>query len=105
MKGTIITFFSAVVAIMMSVPAFAAEDPSVELGKKLFNNPGLGGSQNAISCNVCHPDGEGMQNAGQKSDLVALINKCIVGPLKGEALYEDTVAMKSLVLYIQSLGK
>jgi len=105
MKAVISPVSVLIMFVLLAPFAFAAEEPSVELGKKLFNNPGLGASQNAISCVVCHPDGEGLQNAGQKSNLTETINQCIIGPLKGEALYEDTVAMKSLVMYIQSLAK
>ena len=105
MKGVIFIVFLSIMVVLMSVPAFAAEEATSELGQKLFINPGLGASQNAISCNTCHPDGEGLLNAGQKSNLTEMINKCIVGPLKGQGLYEDTVAIKSLRLYIQSLGK
>lgn len=105
MKGVISPVSFLIIFVLMSTPAFSAAEPSVELGKQLFNNPGLGASQNAISCNACHPDGEGLQNAGKKSNLTEIINQCIVGPLKGEALYEDTTAMKSLRLYIQSLAK
>ncbi|MBU1710792.1 MAG: hypothetical protein KKE17_12365 [Proteobacteria bacterium] len=104
MKKTISFLVASFAIALMSVPAFA-EEASVELGEKLFNNPGLGASQNAINCNTCHPNGEGMENAGGKANLVATINRCIVGPLKGEALNEETVAMQSLKMYIQSLGK
>jgi cytochrome c peroxidase len=89
----------------MSVPSFAVEEASVELGRKLFNNPGLGGSKNSVNCNTCHQNGEDLQNAGQKPNLTAIINQCIIGPLKGEAINDHTVAMESLRMYIMSLGK
>jgi cytochrome c peroxidase len=92
----------AVAVVLLSLPV-AAEDASVELGKKLFNNPGLGASQNAISCNTCHPDGIGLEKAGGNPNLAAVINQCITGPLSGEKINEETVAMQSLKLYIQSL--
>ena len=99
--SSLVVFFAA--ALLST--SVLAEEASVELGQKLFNNPGLGASQNAISCSACHPDGKGLEKAGKKSNLTAMINKCIAGPLKGEALNEETVAMKSLRMYIQSLGK
>jgi cytochrome c553 len=104
MKKTISFLVTSFAITLMSVPA-VAEEASVELGQKLFKNSGLGASQNAINCNTCHPNGEGMEEAGEKPNLAAMINKCIVGPLKGEKLNEQTVAMQSLKMYIQSLGK
>ena len=94
----------ATLALVFYGTTALAVNPSVELGEKMFNNPGLGASQNAISCNTCHPKGDGMAKAAANPQLTAVINKCIKGPLKGEALTEDTVAMKSLVLYIKSLA-
>ena len=82
-----------------------AEKPSVELGEKLFNNPGLGASKNATSCGSCHPKGNGMEKAGANPQLAAMINKCIKGPLKGEGINEKTEAMESLIMYIKSLAK
>ena len=105
MKNRILLIILSIAVVLMAMPSFAAEEPSVELGRKLFNNPGLGNSKNSISCNTCHPDGEGMQNAGQKPNLAAIINQCIVGPLKGDGISENTVAMESLKMYIKSLGK
>ena len=54
-----------------------AEKPSVDLGEKLFNNPGLGASENATSCGTCHPQGKGMEKAGANPQLAAMINRCI----------------------------
>ncbi|MBI5556193.1 MAG: hypothetical protein HY885_00990 [Deltaproteobacteria bacterium] len=83
----------------------SAEEASVELGQKLFNNPGLGASKNDKSCNSCHENGKGMDKAGKNPELALMINKCIKGPLQGEGISEDSVAMRSLKLYIQSLAK
>lgn len=104
MKKTISFFVISFAIGLMSVLAFAEED-SVELGQKLFNNSGLGASKNAINCNTCHPSGEGLEDAGKNPNLVAMINKCIIGPLEGEKINEQTVAMRSLKMYIQSLSK
>jgi hypothetical protein len=105
MKKTLLLFVSAAVFVLMATLSLAAEKPSIELGQKLFNNPGLGASQNSISCNTCHLNGDGLQKAGKQPDLAATINKCIVGPLEGQGISEETVAMKSLKMYIKSLGK
>ena len=82
-----------------------AEKPSIELGEKLFNNPRLGASMNDTSCASCHPGGKGMEKAGANPRLAKMINMCIRGPLKGEPLNEETVAMQSLKMYLKSLAK
>lgn len=82
-----------------------AEEPSVELGKKLFNDSALGASKNQANCGSCHQNGEGMEEAGYNPELTVIINRCIKGPLQGEALQEDSVAMKSLIAYIKSFDK
>lgn len=79
----------------------AAERPSAALGEKLFRDPTLGG--NAKSCNTCHPDGKGVEDAGTRPDLAQVINRCISGPLAGNKIPEDSTEMQSLILYIRSL--
>jgi cytochrome c peroxidase len=95
---------AAAAVMSFAVPAVAGKS-SVELGKKLFNDPALGGSTNSTSCNTCHPDGKKLARAGKRKDLTAMINRCIVGPLKGERIDGRTVAMRSLKLYIKSLSE
>ena len=82
-----------------------AQKSSVELGKKLFEDPGLGGSTNSKSCASCHPGGEGLENAGDNPKLTSMINRCITGPLKGSKIDGRKVEMRSLKMYIQSLEK
>jgi len=82
-----------------------AGESSVEYGKGLFNDPHLGGSTNAASCNDCHPDGSGLEKAGSNPKLSDVINQCIIGPLKGEKIDDNSVEMRSLKMYIQSLGE
>ena len=78
---------------------------SVELGEKLFNDPSLGGSKNTRSCATCHPNGEGMEKAADRDDLVKMINRCIVGALAGEKLDGRSAEMLSLKMYIISQKK
>ena len=104
MKKTL-TLLAASCSLFLFALPVQAEEPSVELGHTLFTDAGLGASKNDKSCNTCHENGKGMEKAGCKSDLAALINKCIRGPMQGEGITEDTVAMESLKLYIQSLTK
>ncbi len=97
--------FAMTAALLLYGTAALAEQPSVALGMQLFNNPGLGASQNAISCTTCHPDGKGMEKAASNANLTEMINQCIAGPLKGEPLSAESVAMQSLELYLNSLAK
>ncbi len=94
-----------VMAFVFAGSPALADKPSVAMGKTLFNNPGLGASQNAISCGTCHANGEGMEKAGANPRLGEMINMCIQGPLKGEALSKKSVAMESLQLYLRSLAQ
>ncbi len=82
----------------------AAEGPSAELGKRLFNDQTLGGAMGSVSCNTCHPGGKGLAKVGQNPDLAATVNGCIARALKGQKIAPDSVDMKSLLLYIQTLG-
>ena len=95
----------ALAAVFLAAAPAMAGKSSVELGKKLFNDPTLGGSTNSTSCNTCHPGGKKLARAGKRKDLTAMINRCIVGPLKGERIDGRTVAMRSLKLYIKSLAE
>ncbi len=81
----------------------AAEKPSAALGKKLFRDPTLG--RNGKSCNTCHPDGKGLEDAGNRPDLAQIIDRCIAGPLAGKQIAEGSTEMQSLILYIRSLER
>lgn len=100
----LILAISMIMALTATV-AMAKEKTSVELGQKLFNDPKLGGATSGQTCNTCHPGGKGLEKAGDKANLDDMIDKCIVGPLKGKKVDGRTVEMKSLKLYIQSLAK
>jgi len=93
------------VAVMVGVGsvAQAEQTPSVEYGKKLFNDPSLGGATGSKSCATCHPSGKGLENAWKNSKLAHQINTCIAGALRGKPLPLESVQMKSLILYHQSL--
>jgi len=104
MKKTVTLLAASCALVLFALPV-QAEEASVELGHTLFNDAGLGASKNDKSCNTCHANGKGMEKAGAKADLAALINKCILGPLEGQGISEDSVAMQSLMLYIKSLAK
>ena len=94
--------------VMLSVLTFgggacAAEKPSLEKGRQLFNSPSLAGATSTQSCASCHPKGSGMENGWKNPDLATQINTCIAGPLKGLKLNVNSVEMQSLIMYIRSL--
>jgi cytochrome c peroxidase len=92
-------------AVLLSgLPALAGET-SVELGKKLFNSPGMGGSTNGKSCNTCHPNGAKLEKAGENKGLAKAINACITGPLGGKKIDGRSAEMRSLKLYSESLAQ
>ena len=104
MKKALISVALTFVVCMSANVSFGGKS-SVAMGKKLFNDPTLGGSTNTKSCASCHPDGEGMEKAGDKPGLTKMINRCIAGPLKGKKIDGRTVEMRSIKMYIQSLKK
>jgi cytochrome c peroxidase len=91
-------------AALSGGPVSASDKPSVEYGRKLFNDPALGGASGTMSCNSCHPSGKGLGQAGGNPKLSGKINNCITGALKGRSLGADSPEMQSLLLYIRSLS-
>jgi cytochrome c peroxidase len=100
-----ISWLFVILSLLVSSAGYlvAAEGPSVELGKKLFNDQTLGGATGSVSCNTCHPGGKGLAKAGHNPDLATRVNGCIAGALKGQKIAPDSVEMKSLLLYIRSI--
>ena len=95
--------FTIVLAILVGVGmAFAAEGPSIDKGKALFNDPKLGTT--GKSCNSCHLDGKGALQAAGKADLDRIINACITHSIKGKALDPQSMEMQSMILYLKSLS-
>jgi cytochrome c peroxidase len=99
-----IVVLSGVALLLTGLPALAGKS-SVELGKKLFNDPGLSGSTNDKTCNSCHPGGEKLEAAAGKKNLSKIINRCITGPLGGQKIDGRSVEMISLKMYIESLAQ
>jgi cytochrome c len=93
----------AALFVISSAVAAIPNEASLDKGKALFNDPKLGTT--GKSCNTCHPDGRGLDNAGAKSDLANILNSCITKGLKGKALDVKSVEMQSLMLYVKSFGE
>jgi hypothetical protein len=82
----------------------AAEEPSEERGKELFESVKLG--TNGKSCVSCHPGGRKLEWAATYDDekLAAIINACIGKALKGKPLPTDADSMKSILMYIKTFA-
>ncbi len=103
MNKTLFLTATIILSTLIAGDMQAAETPSATLGEKLFNDSALGGSDNVKSCNSCHSGGQGLADAGNNPKLAAIINQCITGPLKGQAIKNDSIEMQSIELYIKSL--
>ena len=102
MKTAIILALCAALTLLFAGAVLAGPAaPSIELGKKLFNEvqPGITGK----TCADCHPDGAGLERSGKGDDPSPMINKCTTNALHGSTLAPDSVEMQSLILYINSL--
>ncbi|HEY6012338.1 MAG TPA: hypothetical protein VIX18_12820 [Nitrospirota bacterium] len=104
MKHVLISGMIVLAALLITGMSGAKQhEASVDMGKALFKDAKLGTS--GKTCDSCHTDGKGIENAGAKGDLEKTINACVTTPLKGTALDAKSVEMQSLVLYIKSLGE
>ena len=94
------------VLLMLTISACASaeKEPSASEGERLFNDSQLAGSVNASSCASCHPGEKGLERAFKNPKLVSVINACIIGPLEGKPLPEDSVEMQSVKIYVESFG-
>lgn len=81
----------------------------------MFNDPKFAGG--TTSCSSCHPNGKGLEKAGDMSrkewknpagiftSLEDTINVCIILANKGKAIGPKSGQMKDLIAYIKSLKK
>ncbi len=102
----------ALMAMLVLGIAFSlAYAGNVEKGKKLFNDPKLGGSKNAKSCGSCHPP---KPLRGKKRTFTIMgekqnspedaVNFCIKMALKGKGIAKDSDEMKDIVAYMKTLN-
>jgi len=101
MKTLILTLC---VAALAANSVFAADLPSADRGKELFNSKALG--TNGKSCASCHTEGKGLEKAAAYDDakLKKITNQCISQALKGHTLPTGSSDLNSLVMYIKSLA-
>ena len=81
---------------------FTGDTKTIEFGKQLFNDPAFAMSTNDKSCNSCHSDGKRL-GAVANGDYSEMINRCIVGALKGQPIERDSEKMQAMQTYLQSL--
>lgn len=82
-------------------------------GKLVFNYVNFGSGTSGKSCNSCHPDGKGLEKAGEKNEFTIMgknqnsleeaVNFCIEMALKGRAIDTKSEDMVNIVAYIKSL--
>lgn len=105
---------AAALIMGLAIPAsLAAQTTAEERGRALFEDPRAFGGQ--MSCNACHPGGQGLERSGVKSSfrimgqrqasLAEAVNFCIINANKGEAIAEDSREMQDMIAYIKSLGE
>ena len=110
MKIAKIMLISLVVFGLAVTGAFAAGDAAK--GKALFSDLKFAGGTKA--CSSCHPNGKGLEKAGDKKEfqimgssqksLEEAVNACIVGANKGKAIDVKSQQMQDMVAYIKSLN-
>ena len=111
MKIIKIALLTMIVIMLTTSAVFAMKHLPEERGKALFNDPGF--AEGSKSCSTCHPDGRGLERAGEKktfnimggsqNSLEEAVNVCIVNANKGKAIDVNSDQMKDIVGYIKSL--
>ncbi len=102
MKRTAILFLLFAMCCTATAVYGMEHKATADEGKRLFNDPNLG--TNGKTCNDCHRNGSGLENAADRKDLEGMVNGCITVNLKGKPLKPKSVQMQSLLLYLRSIG-
>ncbi|MFO0753468.1 MAG: hypothetical protein U0411_09115 [Thermodesulfovibrionales bacterium] len=111
-------FGKILLTLLLTVGAFSLSFAAgnAERGKKLFNDPKFAGGTSGSSCSTCHPNGKGLERAGEKGrtewknpggtwlTLEDANNVCIMMANKGKTIDPRSQDMKDLVAYIKSLS-
>ena len=85
-------------------------------GSRIFHSDKLLGSTNGVSCDMCHPDGEGTHpqtypkyqvQLGRAALLQDMMNWCLENPCRGEPMGGDDPRLRAMEAYIwaQATGK
>jgi cytochrome c553 len=112
MKAIRVAIFAMIVLGLILSGVFAADAVK---GKALFNDPKFANGTAGKSCNSCHPDGKGLEKAGEKKEfkimgktqnsLEEAVNFCIENANKGNPIDPRSDKMKDIVAYIKSFAK
>ena len=111
MKKRTIAIFACLAFVAGLTLAHAAD---VQRGKKLFEDPKLGGGTTGKSCATCHEDGVGLGKdlfkrdhysimGQEKSSIEGVVNACIEIPLGGKPLDPKGEDMQDLLAYMRTL--
>ncbi|MCC6347173.1 MAG: hypothetical protein IT388_08315 [Nitrospirales bacterium] len=110
-RKTTMMLYAVAASVLASSVALAADAAK---GKALFKDLHFGGGTAGRSCNSCHPEGKGLENAGVKKEfhimgkkqqsLEEAVNTCIEMALKGKPIDPKSADMANIVAYIKSLG-
>ncbi|MBT0653178.1 cytochrome C [Geomobilimonas luticola] len=97
-------FWLAVFLMSVAVASQAADGPTQERGRELFESTKLG--TNGKSCASCHPGGRKLEWAATFDDgkLAGITNKCIDKALKGKPLDPAGTDMQSLIMYMKTFA-
>ena len=97
-------YWLAVVLVSIAVTAQAADGPTLERGKELFESTKLGTTGN--SCATCHPGGRKLEWAATYDDgkLKSVVNKCIEKALRGNTLDPAGNDMQSIIMYMKTFA-
>ena len=82
----------------------AAEEPSLDRGRELFESNKLGTS--GRSCATCHPGGKKLEWAAtfEEERLATIVNNCVKKAIKGNPIPTDSSDMKSILMYIKTFA-
>jgi cytochrome c len=91
-----------------------AHAADVERGKKLFEDPKLGGGTTGRSCVTCHKGGARLGKdlfkkdhytimGQEKSSIEDVVNVCIENPLGGHSIDPEGKDMQDLIAYMKVL--
>ncbi|MCL2452164.1 MAG: cytochrome C [Alphaproteobacteria bacterium] len=89
-------------------------DRLVAEGKRIFHDADALGGTNAVSCDMCHPDGSNTHpetypkfqvQLGRVALLRDMINWCIENPVRGKPFADDDPRLKAIEAYILAQRK
>jgi cytochrome c len=82
-------------------------------GSRIFHSAQLLGSTNGVSCDMCHPDGEGTHpqtypkyqvQLGRAALLPDMMNWCLENPCRGEPMSAGDPRLRAMEAYIWAQG-